>query len=185
MYKLFKVSHFPVKNGEMARYCIGRADDRFHPRLDSAINQEVGARLGRSHKKKTRELWRVYTRVCFNWPSFFLGKPVFSDPDTLKRAFKAWPASHSVKLKCNAKGTPPLKYIWLKDGELLKGRRPDQYLNTSIWYLKLKDLVPKDAGQYTCIVSNRYGSINHTYTVRVLGKNTAAYLRFHCRLVVF
>ena len=113
----------------------------------------------------------------------FLG-PVFSYPDTLKRAFKAWPASHSVKLKCNAKGTPPLKYTWLKDGELLKGRRLDPYLNTSIWYLKLKDLVPKDAGQYTCIVSNRYGSINHTYTVRVLGKNTAAYLRLHCRLVV-
>ena len=52
MYKLFKVSHFPVKNGEMARYCIGRADNRSHPRLDSAINQEVGARLGRSHQKK-------------------------------------------------------------------------------------------------------------------------------------
>ena len=60
----------------------------------------------------------------------------------------------------------------------------DPYLNTSIWYLKLKDLVPKDAGQYTCIVSNGYGSINHTYTVRVLGKNTAAYLWLHCRLVV-
>lgn len=96
--------------------------------------------------------------------------PVFSHPDTLKRAFKAWPASHSVKLKCEAKGTPPLKYTWLKDGEPLKGRRLDPYLNTSIWYLKLKDLVPKDAGQYTCIVSNRYGSINHTYTVRVQAK---------------
>ena len=40
MYKLFKL------------YCIGRADNRFHPGLDSAINQEVGARHGRSHKKK-------------------------------------------------------------------------------------------------------------------------------------
>ena len=116
---------------------------------------------------------------------FFLGKPVFSQPNTLKRAVKAWPASHSVKLKCKAKGAPPLNFTWLKDGELLKGRRLDPFLNTSVWYLKLKNLVPKDAGQYTCIVSNRYGSINHTYTVIVLGKNTAAYLRFHCRLVVY
>ena len=151
------------------------------PRLLPLI---AGARRGQTHKK-TRELWRVYTRVCFNWPCLFLGKPVFSHPDTLKRAFKNWPASYSDKLKCNAKGTPPLKYTWLKDGKPLKGRRLDPYLNTSIWQLKLKDLVPKDAGQYTCIVSNRYGSINHTYTVRVLGKNTAAYLWFHCRLVVY
>ena len=144
--------------------------------MDSRFHRKV--RL--CHKPRSgRRLLFVFALIDL----FFLG-PVFSDPDTLKRAFKAWPASHSVKLKCNAKGTPPLKYTWLKDGELLKGRRLDPYLNTSIWYLKLKDLVPKDAGQYTCIVSNRYGSINHTYTVRVLGKNTAAYLRFHGRLVV-
>ena len=102
---------------------------------------------------------------------FFLGKPVFSNPDSF-RAFKTWNTSVSVKLKCKAKGVPPPKYTWLKDGELLKGRQLDPYLDTSIWYLELKNLVPKDAGQYTCIVSNRYGSINHTYTVRVLGKNT-------------
>ena len=152
-------------------------------RLDSAINQEVGARLGRSHKKKLGNC-EEYILVFALIDLLFLG-PVFSDPDTLKRAFKAWPASHSVKLKCEAKGTPPLKYTWLKDGELLKGRRLDPYLNTSIWFLKLKEVVPNDAGQYTCIVSNPYGSINHTYTVRVLGKNTASYLRFHCRLVVW
>lgn len=145
---------------------------------DSAINQEVGTRPGRTHK--------IAMELSIYWrSSFFLGKPVFLEPDNLKRAFRAWPASHSVRLKCKAKGTPPLKYTWLKDGGLLKGRRMDPYLNTSIWYLKLKDLVPDDAGQYTCIVSNRYGSINHTYTVKVEGKNTAAYLRFHCRLVVW
>ena len=148
---------------------MGGRTTGFTPRLDSAINQEVGARL-----------LFVFALIDL---LFFLG-PVFSHPDTLKRAFKAWPASHSAKLKCEAKGTPPLKYTWLKDGEPLKGRRLDPYLNTSIWYLKLRDLVPKDAGEYTCIVSNRYGSINHTYTVRVQGKNTASYLRFHCRLVV-
>ena len=49
-------------------------------------------------------------------------------------------------------------------------RRMDPYLNSSIWYLKLKDLVPDDSGKYTCIVSNKYGSINHTYTLQVVGK---------------
>ena len=80
------------------------------------------------------------------------------------------PAGHSVMLKCKADGAAPLKYTWLKDGMILRGRTLDPYLNTSIWYLKLKDLVPGDAGEYTCIVSNPYGSINHTYSVRVQGE---------------
>lgn len=41
-----------------------------------------------------------------------------------------------------------------------------------MWYLKLKDLVPLDSGKYTCVVSNAYGSINHTYTLQVVGKKT-------------
>ena len=75
-----------------------------------------------------------------------------------------------MKLKCKAMGAAPLNYTWLKDGKILRRRRWDPYLNTSIWYLKLKDLRPGDAGEYTCIVSSPYGSINHTYTVRVLGE---------------
>ena len=38
------------------------------------------------------------------------------------------------------------------------------------WYLRLKDLKPTDSGKYTCIVSNPYGSINHTYTLQVIGE---------------
>ena len=101
---------------------------------------------------------------------FSLGAPRFSDPSMLKRAFRAWPASHSIRLKCEATGAPPLKYTWLKDGNKMSTRRMDPYLNTSIWYLKLRDLVPNDSGTYTCLVSNPYGSINHTYTLQVVGK---------------
>ena len=52
----------------------------------------------------------------------------------------------------------------------MRKRKIDPYLNTSIWYLKLKDLLPDDSGKYTCIVSNPYGSINHTYTLQVVGE---------------
>ena len=99
-----------------------------------------------------------------------LGAPRFSDQYMLKRAFRAWPASHSIRLKCEATGTPPIKYTWLKDGKKMRKRKIDPYLNTSIWYLKLKDLLPDDSGKYTCIVSNAYGSINHTYTLHVVGE---------------
>ena len=95
---------------------------------------------------------------------------MFTEPSMLKKAFRAWPASHSLKLKCSASGAPPLKYTWLKNNEKMKRRRMDPYLNTTLWFLKLKDLVPDDSGKYTCIVSNPYGSINHTYTLQVVGK---------------
>ena len=112
-----------------------------------------------------------------NWCCFIfclcvlgLGAPTFSDPNMLKRAFRAWPASHSIRLKCRATGAPLLHYTWLKDGMEIPRRRMDPYLNTSIWNLKLKNLVPNDSGKYTCIVSNPFGSINHTYTLQVLGE---------------
>lgn len=102
------------------------------------------------------------------------GAPVFSDLDLLKRSFIAWPASNTKRLKCQATGAPPLKYKWLKDGGSVKRPRSDPNLNASLWYLKLRDLVPSDSGRYTCIVSNRYGSINHTFTLQVVARARSA-----------
>ena len=111
---------------------------------------------------------------CTNWWCIIfvsgLGPPRYTEPNMLKKSFKVWPASHSLILRCSATGTPHLNYTWLKNGEKIKRRRMDPYLNTTLWYLKLKDLVLDDSGKYTCIVSNPYGSINHTYTLRVVGE---------------
>lgn len=34
----------------------------------------------------------------------------------------------------------------------------------------MDSVVPSDKGNYTCIVENEYGSINHTYQLDVVGK---------------
>ena len=70
---------------------------------------------------------------------------------------------------CKANGSKPLRYQWLKDGLPSIQRRLQPRLKTNMWYLKLKDLVTVDSGRYTCVVSNPFGSINHTYTLRVVG----------------
>ena len=75
-----------------------------------------------------------------------------------------------MKLKCKAVGAPPLHYKWFKDGQRLLSRRKDPYLNSSLWYLKLRNLDLDDAGEYTCIVANPYGRINYTYVLIVVGK---------------
>ena len=37
----------------------------------------------------------------------------------------------------------------------------------------MDSVVPSDKGNYTCIVENEYGSINHTYQLDVVGKRVA------------
>ncbi|XP_078358971.1 fibroblast growth factor receptor-like 1 isoform X2 [Oculina patagonica] len=97
--------------------------------------------------------------------------PRFVDSVRIQQTFIAWPARHSVRLKCRANGSNPLRFQWLKDGDPSIHRRLQPRLKTNMWYLKLKDLVPLDSGKYTCVVSNAYGSINHTYTLRVVEKS--------------
>lgn len=35
----------------------------------------------------------------------------------------------------------------------------------------MDSVVPSDKGNYTCIVENKYGSINHTYQLDVVGED--------------
>lgn len=38
----------------------------------------------------------------------------------------------------------------------------------------MDSVVPSDKGNYTCIVENKYGSINHTYQLDVVGEGRGA-----------
>ncbi|KAL9983806.1 hypothetical protein ACROYT_G006036 [Oculina patagonica] len=164
-----------VRLGDQGNYtCIAEnALGKLNLTLTLIVRQAISASLSTSQLTSTTQVPTTQARaqdVKTSYRTTESRAPTFSDPSMLKRAFRAWPASHSIRLKCLATGAPPLKYTWLKDGEKMPKRRMDPYLNTSIWYLKLKDLVPDDSGKYTCIVSNPYGSINHTYTLQVVAK---------------
>uniref|UniRef100_A0A8D2MST7 Ig-like domain-containing protein n=1 Tax=Zonotrichia albicollis TaxID=44394 RepID=A0A8D2MST7_ZONAL len=39
------------------------------------------------------------------------------------------------------------------------------------WSIIMDSVVPSDKGNYTCIVENKYGSINHTYQLDVVGES--------------
>ncbi|KAJ7336589.1 Fibroblast growth factor receptor 4 [Desmophyllum pertusum] len=154
-----------VRLGDQGNYtCIAE-----NPLGKLSLTLELNVRQGISESLSTSQLTSTIQVPTTQVPA--KGGPTFSDPSMLKRAFRAWPAEHSIRLKCLATGAPPLKYTWLKDGKKMPRRRMDPYLNSSIWYLKLKNLVPYDSGKYTCIVSNPYGSINHTCTLQVIGEH--------------
>ena len=90
----------------------------------------------------------------------------------MRRNLLAVPVGNSVKLDCSADGNPRPTVKWYKNGKLFKERIGGYKLYLSRWttLLRLKDLVPSDAGSYMCNVSNSYGWISHTYKVDVHGK---------------
>ncbi|KAK2559364.1 Fibroblast growth factor receptor-like 1 [Acropora cervicornis] len=109
--------------------------------------------------------------------------PTFSDQNALRILFRASLVSESIHLKCKANGTPPLTYSWLKDGHRLPTRLKVHPSLTSLnWYLRLKELRLADSGEYTCIVSNPYGSINRTYNLQVISGKNVQIIRQDCCL---
>ncbi len=40
-----------------------------------------------------------------------------------------------------------------------------------MWTIIMESVVPSDKGNYTCLVENKYGSINHTYQLDVVGQS--------------
>ena len=99
---------------------------------------------------------------------FVLAAPKFLAPEKMKRQLIKRPVDSSVRLKCRATGNPRPTITWLKDKQVI--RNDDHHHHKPMWTLKLQDLKEGHSGKYTCLVSNRLGAINYTYTLDVIGK---------------
>ncbi|XP_070149277.1 fibroblast growth factor receptor homolog 1 isoform X2 [Polyergus mexicanus] len=91
--------------------------------------------------------------------------PAFNKTDEL-HALVVKPAASTMRLRCPSTGNPRPNITWLKNNE-----EPKRDLGTAIrmkWTLRLEDLVPKDSGNYTCVVCNHLGCINHTFKVDII-----------------
>ena len=80
------------------------------------------------------------------------------------------PIGSSARLKCGAKGQPKPQIIWEKDGRTLTDTDLGESTKRAHWTLHLHDLKASDGGKFTCTVFNKYGQINATYTVEVVGR---------------
>lgn len=82
------------------------------------------------------------------------------------------PVGSSLRLRCRANGNPLPVVRWKKDGqETLHFSGDGSEGDKKKWTLKLRDLQEADSGNYQCIVSNRHGIVNFTYSVEVIGKH--------------
>ncbi|XP_059992577.1 fibroblast growth factor receptor 1 isoform X7 [Lagenorhynchus albirostris] len=99
--------------------------------------------------------------------------PYWTSPEKMEKKLHAVPAAKTVKFKCPSSGTPSPTLRWLKNGKEFK---PDHRIGGykvryATWSIIMDSVVPSDKGNYTCVVENEYGSINHTYQLDVVERS--------------
>ncbi|XP_034068461.1 fibroblast growth factor receptor 4-like [Gymnodraco acuticeps] len=98
--------------------------------------------------------------------------PQWAHPEKMEKKLHAVPASKTVKFRCQASGNPNPTLKWYKNGrEFKRGHRIGGFKVRHVWTIIMESVVPSDKGNYTCVVENQYGSINHTYQLDVVERS--------------
>ncbi|XDV49852.1 hypothetical protein PO909_019024 [Leuciscus waleckii] len=99
--------------------------------------------------------------------------PFWTFPEKMEKKLHAVPAANTVKFRCAAAGNPKPKMRWLKNAKPFRqeDRMGGYKVRLQHWTLIMESVVPSDKGNYTCLVENSYGSINHTYTLDVVERS--------------
>ncbi|XP_069039038.1 fibroblast growth factor receptor 1-A isoform X5 [Lepisosteus oculatus] len=99
--------------------------------------------------------------------------PQWAQPEKMEKKLHAVPASKTVKFRCQASGNPVPTLKWYKNGkEFKREQRIGGFkVREHMWTIIMESVVPSDKGNYTCVVENKYGSINHTYQLDVVERS--------------
>ncbi|CAG12555.1 unnamed protein product, partial [Tetraodon nigroviridis] len=99
--------------------------------------------------------------------------PQWAHPEKMAKKLHAVPASKTVKFRCQASGNPIPTLKWYKNGKEFKRehRIGGFKVRDHMWTIIMEAVVPSDKGNYTCVVENQYGSINHTYQLDVVERS--------------
>ncbi|XP_067858357.1 fibroblast growth factor receptor 2-like isoform X2 [Heptranchias perlo] len=102
-----------------------------------------------------------------------ISPPYWTQPNKMEKQLHAVPAANTVKFRCPAAGNPKPTMRWLKNGREFKPeyRMGSYKIRLPHWSLILESAVPSDKGNYTCVIENPYGSINHTYHLDVVERS--------------
>lgn len=99
--------------------------------------------------------------------------PQWAHPEKMEKKLHAVPASKTVKFRCQASGNPTPTLKWYKNGkEFKRDHRIGGFkVRDHVWTIIMESVVPSDKGNYTCVVENQHGSINHTYQLDVVERS--------------
>ncbi|KAK7146547.1 hypothetical protein R3I93_014103 [Phoxinus phoxinus] len=99
--------------------------------------------------------------------------PVWAQPHRMQKNLLKVPVSNTVKFHCQANGNPTPTLKLLKNGKEFKRnwRIGGFKVREHIWTIIMESVVPSDKGNYTCLMENKYGSINHTFQLDVFERS--------------
>uniref|UniRef100_A0A3Q1G5V5 Fibroblast growth factor receptor n=1 Tax=Acanthochromis polyacanthus TaxID=80966 RepID=A0A3Q1G5V5_9TELE len=102
-----------------------------------------------------------------------ISAPYWTSSAKMEKKLHAVPAANTVKFRCAAGGNPRPKLRWLKNSRPFRqeDRMGGYKVRSQHWTLIMESVVPSDKGNYTCLVENEFGSINHTYTLDVVERS--------------
>ncbi|TNM92049.1 hypothetical protein fugu_019061 [Takifugu bimaculatus] len=94
-------------------------------------------------------------------------------PEKMEKQLHAVPVGKTVKLRCQAIGSPVPSLRWYKNGkEFRKDQRIGGFkVRGQTWTLIMESVIPSDKGNYTCVVENEYGRLQHTYVLDVVERS--------------
>ncbi|XP_068597165.1 fibroblast growth factor receptor 2 [Brachionichthys hirsutus] len=102
-----------------------------------------------------------------------ISAPYWISSAKMEKKLHAVPAANTVKFRCAAGGNPRPKLRWLKNSRPFRqeDRMGGYKVRSQHWTLIMESVVPSDKGNYTCLVENEFGAINHTYTLDVVERS--------------
>uniref|UniRef100_A0A8C3VFN0 Neurofascin n=1 Tax=Catharus ustulatus TaxID=91951 RepID=A0A8C3VFN0_CATUS len=118
-----------------------------------------------------RPVWDLSQRVY--WSGIWQGKSDSRITETTPSFMYPYGTSSSqmvlrgmdLLLECIASGVPAPDIMWYKKGgELPPGKTKMENFNKA---LRISNVSEEDSGEYSCLASNKMGSIRHTISVRV------------------
>ncbi|XP_060896578.1 fibroblast growth factor receptor 2 isoform X3 [Labrus mixtus] len=102
-----------------------------------------------------------------------ISAPYWTSSAKMEKKLHAVPAANTVKFRCAAGGNPRPRLRWLKNSRPFRqeDRMGGYKVRSQHWTLIMESVVPSDKGNYTCLVENEFGAINHTYTLDVVERS--------------
>ncbi|CAH1393820.1 unnamed protein product [Nezara viridula] len=94
------------------------------------------------------------------------GKPYFTNYSVMHN-YMAKITGETCTLSCPAYGIPIPDIKWFKDGNQMEVDYNKYVEEDEQWSFIIPKISRKDAGNYTCVVKNQYGTITHTSNVQV------------------
>uniref|UniRef100_A0A668AIG1 Fibroblast growth factor receptor n=1 Tax=Myripristis murdjan TaxID=586833 RepID=A0A668AIG1_9TELE len=157
--------HVPVVDGEHTRIREGRLKIETVEPADSGL---YACTTFGNHSS-----YFNVTAVSLSLSCHLATAPQWAHPEKMEKKLHAVPASKTVKFRCQANGNPTPTLKWFKNGkEFKRDQRIGGFkVRDHVWTIIMESVVPSDKGNYTCVVENQYGSINHTYQLDVVERS--------------